>query len=181
MLPRRVVAVVFALLALCLTVGAQTQTPPPAQQSDDVLRINTELVQTDAMVLDRRGQFVDGLKPGQFVLTLNGQAKNVCLLERVTSGSSLEAAQINSSRSTFTVTAQKYREPSGPADLFLCGRPAKPHLGLNSARRLAAVRLRRPTKSDVLVLYGVAFLWVRMLHASEAPVGSIATLPSSMC
>ena len=30
-------------------------------------------------------------------------------------------------------------------------------------------------------VYGVAFLCVRMLQASAAPAGSIATLPSSMC
>lgn len=103
-LSRAVPAVFFALLTLGLPVVGQTQTQPASPQSDDVLRINTELVQTDVMVFDRRGQFVDGLKPEQFVLTLNGQAKNVSLFERVTSGSSLEAVQINSSRSTSTVT-----------------------------------------------------------------------------
>ena len=118
--PRGVAAVGLSLLALGLPVSGQTQTPPPSQQSDDVLRINTELVQTDVMVFDRRGQFVDGLKPEQFVLTLNGQAKDVSIFERVTSGSSIEAAQINSSRSTSAVTRSKYRQPAGAADLFLC-------------------------------------------------------------
>ena len=104
---RAIAAVVFSLLALALPIRTQTQAPSPAKQSDDVLRINTELVQTDVMVFDRRGQFIDGLKPEQFVLTLNGQAKSISIFERVTSGSSLEAAQINSSRSTVDVTDQK--------------------------------------------------------------------------
>ena len=38
----------------------------------DVIRTNTELVQTEVMVLDRQGHFVDGLRPEQFELTLNG-------------------------------------------------------------------------------------------------------------
>jgi VWFA-related protein len=100
LLSRTVPAVVLSLLALGLPVVGQTQTPTPLQQSEDVLRINTELVQTDVMVFDRRGQFVVGLKPEQFILTLNGQAKDISIFERVTSGSSLEATQINSSRST---------------------------------------------------------------------------------
>jgi len=34
----------------------------------------------------------------------------------------------------------------------------------------------------MFLIYGVAaFLWVMMLHASAALVGSIATPPSSMC
>ena len=96
-LPLVVTAVGLSLLALASTIVCQTQTQPPSPQSDDVLRINTELVQTDVMVFDRRGQFVDGLKPEQFVLTLNGQTKNVSIFERITSGSSSEAAQVNSS------------------------------------------------------------------------------------
>jgi VWFA-related protein len=105
---RRVFAAVgLLLLALSLPVYSQTQTQPPSQQSDEVLRINTELVQTDVMVFDRRGQFVDGLRPEQFVLTLNGHPKDVSIFERITSGSSLEAAQIKSSRSTSTVTTDQ--------------------------------------------------------------------------
>jgi len=113
-----VTAVVVSLLALGFSVRGQTQTPPPSPQSDDVLRINTELVQTDVMVFDRRGQFVDGLKPEQFVLTLNGQAKNISIFERVISGSSLEATQIDSSRSTSTVTAQNTANRPGRLIFF---------------------------------------------------------------
>jgi VWFA-related protein len=118
-LPRTVTAVVLSLFALGLPVRGQTQTPSPFQQSDDVLRINTELVQTDVMVFDRRGQFVDGLKPEQFVLTLNGQAKNISIFERVISGSSSEAAQVNSSRSTSTVSEKNTANRPGRLIFFL--------------------------------------------------------------
>ncbi|HBB94763.1 MAG TPA: hypothetical protein DC054_05175 [Blastocatellia bacterium] len=65
-----------ALLYLCLStsVALRAQTNAGSQQPpDDVVRVNTELVQTDVMVFDRRGRFVDGLKREQFVLTLNGE------------------------------------------------------------------------------------------------------------
>jgi VWFA-related protein len=108
----------LSLLALGLPVWGQTQTPPPSQQSDEVLRINTELVQTDVMVFDRRGQFVDGLKPEQFVLTLNGHTKDVSIFERVNAGSSSEVAQINSSRSTSAVADRNIANRPGRLIFF---------------------------------------------------------------
>ncbi|MDQ2936703.1 MAG: hypothetical protein M3R67_04265, partial [Acidobacteriota bacterium] len=58
-----------ALLAaiVCLLVARQEcrgQTPatPKDQDRSDVLRVYTELVQTDVMVFDRQGKFVNGLK-----------------------------------------------------------------------------------------------------------------------
>jgi hypothetical protein len=49
-LRRALPAVGFSILALGLPVVGQTQTPSPLPQSDDVLRINTEL-QTDVWCL----------------------------------------------------------------------------------------------------------------------------------
>jgi VWFA-related protein len=111
-------AVALSLFGLCLPLVGQTQTPSPSQQSDDVLRINTELVQTDVMVFDRRGQFVDGLKPEQFVLTLNGLTKNVSIFERITSGSSSEAVQVSSSRSAAAPTNQNTASRPGRLIFF---------------------------------------------------------------
>lgn len=81
-----------ALLCLTICLGTcvalQAQTNSGSQrQPDDVVRVNTELVQTDVMVFDRRGRFVDGLKPEQFVLTLNGEAKPIAIFDRVGSAS----------------------------------------------------------------------------------------------
>jgi VWFA-related protein len=117
-LPRLFLTAALPLFALGLPVHGQTQTPTPSQQSDDVLRINTELVQTDVMVFDRRGQFVDGLKPEQFVLTLNGLTKDVSIFERVTSGSNTEAAQVNSSRSTVAPSNQNAASRPGRLIFF---------------------------------------------------------------
>jgi hypothetical protein len=56
----------LTLVLLFLLVWSQqghTQTPPPkGQDQPDVLRVYTELVQTDVMVFDRQGNFVNGLK-----------------------------------------------------------------------------------------------------------------------
>ncbi len=100
LLTRATSSLVLSLLALSIPGLSQTPTgTPPPQQSDDVLRISTELVQTDVMVFDRRGQFVDGLKPEQFILTLNGEAKKISMFERIASGSSAEASQLTATRS----------------------------------------------------------------------------------
>src|SRR5215831_5512481 len=79
-----------ALPALCvflsLAAAAQTKPPTPAEPQDDVIRVNTELVQTDLMVFDREGHFVDGLKGEQFELKVNGKPTPLSFFERVTSG-----------------------------------------------------------------------------------------------
>jgi VWFA-related protein len=84
----------LALLALCFSGRGQTQTPPPAQpaaqQADEVLRTNTDLVQTDVMVFDKKGSFVGGLKSGQFELSVDGKAQPVTFFEEVRAGSSKE-------------------------------------------------------------------------------------------
>ncbi|MDX6528525.1 MAG: hypothetical protein QOH41_815 [Blastocatellia bacterium] len=87
-----------ALLFLCLTAlvnftpsisNAQQQLPAP--QSDDVLRINTDLVQTAFTVVDKNGRFVDGLDRSQFELTVDGKPRPISFFERVTAGSDREA------------------------------------------------------------------------------------------
>jgi VWFA-related protein len=74
--------------------GQQQSRPPSPAQSDDVIRINTELVQTDVMVFDRQGRFVEGLQPEEFELSLGGKPQTVSFFERVAAGSVTEAAQL---------------------------------------------------------------------------------------
>jgi VWFA-related protein len=89
-LTRLLLGLACVFLSLGNLEAQSTQT-----QADDVLRINTELVQTDVMVFDKRGRFVDGLRPEQFVLSLDGQPRKASLFERITSGSLLEASKLN--------------------------------------------------------------------------------------
>ena len=67
----------FLLSAICFflfpaLIFGQTkpeQKPePPRGDTDDVIKFETSLVQTDVMVFDKNGRFVDGLKPEQFQL-----------------------------------------------------------------------------------------------------------------
>jgi VWFA-related protein len=93
---RTLLFVAFCLAALPLYVQAQNSSKP--EPTDDVIRVNTELVQTDVMVFDKKGHFVDGLRPEQFNLSLDGQTRSVSIFERVTSGSRLEASQLATMR-----------------------------------------------------------------------------------
>jgi len=59
-------------------------------QQGDVVRVNTELVQTAVTVLDKKGNFVDGLQCEQFELMVDGKPRPVAFFERVASGSARE-------------------------------------------------------------------------------------------
>lgn len=81
------------LCFVCLTFFSSSSIC--AQQPDDVVRINTELVQTDVNVFDKRGHFVDGVKPEDFELTLDGKPQKILFFERVATGTKTEANQIS--------------------------------------------------------------------------------------
>jgi VWFA-related protein len=96
--PSQLVRIAFVLVLICAITVGQVATQKQ-QDVDDVVRVNSELVQTDVMVFDRRGNFIDGLNPDQFVVTLNGAKRPVQFLSRVSAGSSTEAEQITAARS----------------------------------------------------------------------------------
>lgn len=94
-------ALLFCLLLLPLIAHAQTpQASPPATgtQDPDVLRVFTELVQTDVMVFDKEGRFVTGLKPGDFELRIDGKPRPVEFFERIVTGSKDEELQLAAAR-----------------------------------------------------------------------------------
>ncbi len=87
----------LSIVLLCLIAlgpvarGQGTQSTPPQQDADEVIRISTELVQTDARVFDKGGRFVDGLQREQFEVRVDGQPVPISFFERVTAGSTREA------------------------------------------------------------------------------------------
>jgi VWFA-related protein len=97
----------LALTLCCLAAPpARAQTTPatPAPQ-DDVVRVETELVQTDVMVFDGQGRFVEGLKPEQFEVRVDGKPVPVAFLERVAAGTpEEEAARAGRGRAGATAT-----------------------------------------------------------------------------
>src|SRR5216117_2927630 len=84
--------VVLAWFLLVLQTATAQDKPakpekPNQPEQDDVIRVNTELVQTDVMVFDKKGNFVAGLKPEQFVLKIDNKPQPVAFFEQVSSGS----------------------------------------------------------------------------------------------
>ncbi|HKR60987.1 MAG TPA: VWA domain-containing protein, partial [Pyrinomonadaceae bacterium] len=79
---------------------AFTQTPqtPPSAAQDEVLRISTDLVQTDLVVLDKKGKNVKDLTKDQFELLVDGQPQAISFFESVNAGSLKEATQLASGR-----------------------------------------------------------------------------------
>jgi VWFA-related protein len=77
------------VLALTTVSGQSNPTPPP-QERDDVIRVNTDLVQTDVMVFDKKGRFADGLTQDQFVLKIDNKPQQISFFERASSGAGTE-------------------------------------------------------------------------------------------
>ena len=61
--------------------------PPPRGDVEDVIKFDTSLVQTDVMVFDKNGRFVEGLKPEQFQLKINKTPREISFFEAIKSGS----------------------------------------------------------------------------------------------
>jgi VWFA-related protein len=80
---------ILLCLFIAFPVGLAQQTP--SERKDDVVRITTDLVQTDVTVLDKQGRFVEGLQRDQFELMVNGKPQNISFFEQVKAGSQREA------------------------------------------------------------------------------------------
>lgn len=81
---------VLLALASCASLAraqTQTQTTPAPQKPDEVVRVETELVQTDVTVFDRDGKFVEGLGREQFEVKVDGRVVPVVFFERAGTGS----------------------------------------------------------------------------------------------
>src|SRR2546426_9044414 len=92
------VTTVVALLALAAPALGQTGQNPKPAQPDDVVRVYSALVQTDVMVFDKEGHFVNGLKREAFELRIDGKPRPVEFFERITAGTSDEEVQLSAAR-----------------------------------------------------------------------------------
>jgi len=91
----------FFLLAL----PAVAQSQQADQKSDDVVRVETELVQTDVTVLDHNRHFVKGLVSNQFRLHVNNKPREILFFEPVVAGSANEDARLAAARGRVSGTA----------------------------------------------------------------------------
>ncbi|MGH9871504.1 MAG: VWA domain-containing protein [Pyrinomonadaceae bacterium] len=109
-----------SLLVWLLPLAAQAlaqnpQNTKPPEQSEEVVRVYTDLVQTDVMVFNKDGRFVNGLKREDFELKIDGQVRPIEFFERVTAGSGNEESQLSAARGSSISTNKA--NPVGPAPL----------------------------------------------------------------
>jgi VWFA-related protein len=96
---RLAASLLFAPCVLALVSGARAQNAPAQNQDEEeVVRISSDIVQTDVMVFDRNGKFVDGLKPEQFELKVDGKPQQIAFFDRVQAGTVNEDAQLAAAR-----------------------------------------------------------------------------------
>src|ERR1044071_2245356 len=90
----------FLFPALIFAQTKPEQKPePPRQEQDDVIKFDTSLVQTDVMVFDKNGRFVNGLKPEQFQLKINNTPRDISFFEAFRSGSAGQPDEVPSNQS----------------------------------------------------------------------------------
>lgn len=92
---RRVI-ILWAILSVPASAAFAQQKP------DDVVRVSTDLVQTDFMVFDKQGNFVDGLKRDQLVFKVDGKPREISFFDRLMAGSRSEEAQLAAARGAGT-------------------------------------------------------------------------------
>jgi len=111
---RRIILLALIIFLTGSIKSTSAQRPAPSPQ--DVIRIKTELVQTDVMVFDKQGHFVDGVKPEDFELSVDGHPQSILFFERVTAGTPREAAQLKA-RNTKSKTVQDELPIAPPASV----------------------------------------------------------------
>ena len=102
-------ALAICLTGLTLSISAQT----PRQDPAEVVRVFTELVQTDVMVFDKQGNFIDKLRKEDFELRIDGKVRTIEFFEQVKAGTVNEESQLRAARGTAANTG----EAVGPAPL----------------------------------------------------------------
>ena len=100
------VILICLLLARPLAFGQNPQ-PPKPQSPDDVVRVFTELVQTDVMVFDKQGRFVNGLTRDNFEIKIDGQIRPIEFFEQINAGTSNEEAQLAAARGATSLGTPK--------------------------------------------------------------------------
>src|SRR2546427_2667870 len=110
-LRKRSLRAIALLLALTQTsFGQGNQNPKPSEQVD-VVRVYTDLVQTDNMVFDKEGRFVNGLKRENFELRIDGKPQPIEFFERVAAGSADEETQLSAARGSSPTNQKKVVGP----------------------------------------------------------------------
>src|SRR5436853_7917211 len=97
-LKESILVLVLALTLAATTTLAQEGQKERPQQPEEVIRVYTDLVQTDVMVFDKQGRFVNGLKREDFTLSIDGKPQPIEFFDRVAAGSVDEERQLAAAR-----------------------------------------------------------------------------------
>ena len=101
------------LIITVLTTSLVITSALGQERHDDPVRITTELVQTGVVVVDKQGRFVEGLKPEQFLLKVDGRTVTPSFFERVFAGTvreeKLEKSAAKAAAAPMTPTGATYR------------------------------------------------------------------------
>ncbi len=92
--------ILVCLLILGLNIQGQTVQRP--QDQSEVVRVFTDLVQTDVTVFDKQGRFADGLRREDFELRIDGKVKPIEFFERISVGTANEETQLSAARGTLS-------------------------------------------------------------------------------
>ena len=74
---RKIFALLLFSLLFSIASFAQTPTPTPIQEDDDVVKISTNLIQIDVTVTDKKGNVIKDLKPEEIEIYENGKKQNI--------------------------------------------------------------------------------------------------------
>src|SRR5687767_1777916 len=89
----------YACLLLFPAVAVSQTKPEQSGAAQDVIKFETSLVQTDVMVFDKNGRFVDGLRPEQFQLKINNTQREISFFEAIrSSGATTQPEAPNSTQ-----------------------------------------------------------------------------------
>src|SRR6516225_12412175 len=80
---KRTFAFTLSLVLLSISQAQTPRNPPPKEEPQEIIRITTNLVQTDAVVMDKNDQLIKDLKLEDFELYDNGKRQEMKFLEFV--------------------------------------------------------------------------------------------------
>jgi len=84
-------ALLLCLIACSSIIVAQVPQKPRPSPQEEVVRVYTELVQTDVMVFDKQGRFVNDLTRDSFQLKVDGKPRPIQAFDLIKAGSNEEA------------------------------------------------------------------------------------------
>ncbi len=117
-------ALAGCLLPSAPVLGRQEPTRPPqedaaAQDDEETVRIETELIQTGVMVFDKSGKFVDGLRQEDFELTVEDRPTQLSFFERVAGAPSPPATNGGRAKNSEPNAARAAAAASGARTVIL--------------------------------------------------------------